>query len=90
MYKAHQNERLTKDDIKGLDLYSLGILRNSIFAKYNYAFNSEFYQAYFNLFAFYNHYEKKGKRTKNVDDKLTETDKANVAFILNAEKKLKN
>ncbi len=90
MYKAHQNEKLTKEDIKGLDLYALGILRNSIFAKYNYAFSSEFYQAYFNLFAFYNHYEKKGKRTKNVNDKLTTTDKANVAFILNAEKKLKN
>jgi len=90
MYKAHQNERLTKDDIKGLDLYALGILRNSIFAKYNYAFNSEFYQAYFNLFAFYNHSEKKGKRTKNINDKLTDTDKANVALILNAEKKLGN
>ncbi len=90
MYKAHQNEKLTKEDIKGLDLYALGILRNSIFAKYNYAFSSGFYQAYFNLFAFYNHYEKKGKRTKNVNDKLTTTDKANVAFILNAEKKLKN
>jgi len=90
MYKAHQNKKLTKDDIKGLDLYALGILRNSIFAKYNYAFSSEFYQAYFNLFAFYNHYEKKGKRTKNVNDKLTDIDKANIAFILNAEKKLKN
>jgi len=90
MYKAHQNEKLTKDDIKGLDLYALGILRNSIFAKYNYAFNSEFYQAYFNLFAFYNHSEKKGKRTKNINDKLTDTDKANVALILNAEKKLGN
>ena len=89
MYKAHQNNKLTEEDIEGLDLYALGILRNSIFAKYNYAFNSEFYQAYFNLFAFYNHSEKKGKRTKNVNEKLSETDKANVAFVLKAEKKLK-
>ncbi|ALO13918.1 hypothetical protein L21SP5_00238 [Salinivirga cyanobacteriivorans] len=88
MYKGHQNEKLTKDDIKGLDLYTLGILRNSIFAKYNYAFSSEFYQAYFNLFAFYNHYEKKGKRTKNINDKLTETDKFNIKLITNTEKEL--
>ncbi|ALO13825.1 hypothetical protein L21SP5_00145 [Salinivirga cyanobacteriivorans] len=88
MYKAHKNNKLTEEDLEGLDLYALGILRNSIFAKYNYAFNSEFYQAYFNLFAFYNHYEKKGKRTKDINDKLTETDKYNIKLITNIEKEL--
>jgi hypothetical protein len=88
MYKAYENNLLTQNDIKGLERYELSILRNLIFAKYNYAFKSEFYQAYFNLFEFYGDYYKRNARVKDVSNKLTEADKANIKLIQDAESKL--
>ena len=81
MYKAYNNKGLTKEELKGFGEYELGILRNLIFAKYNYDFSSESYQAYFNLYAFYNTPEMRNSRTKDVNGKLTEEDKANLALI---------
>jgi len=81
MYKAYKNKGLTKEDIKGFGEYELGILRNLIFAKHNYDFSSEFYQAYFNLYAFYNDPEMRNARTKNVNEKLTAADKTNLELI---------
>jgi len=72
---------LKKEDLKGFGKYELGILRNLIFAKYNYAFSSEFYQAYFNLYEFYGNKEAQKSRVKDVNNKLTETDKANIKLI---------
>ena len=85
MYKAYNNSNLTKEDLKSFGEYELGILRNLIFAKYNYDFNSEFYQAYFNLYDFYNTPEMRKTRTKDVNGKLTDTDKANLELIKSME-----
>jgi hypothetical protein len=81
MYKLYNSNLLTKEDIKGLEDYELGILRNLIFAKYNYAFTSEFYQAYFNLYEFYKDENKQKSRLKDVSHLLTETDEENIEFI---------
>jgi hypothetical protein len=88
MYKAYENSLLAQNDIKDFGKYELGILRNLIFAKYNYVFSSEFYQAYFNLYEFYGNKDARKSRVKNVNDKLTETDKANIKLIQDAENKL--
>jgi hypothetical protein len=87
MYKAYHNGLLVMEDIKGLEEYELGILRNLIFAKHNYAFSSEFYQAYFNLYEFYGDDKKRKTREENVDHLLTETDKANIKCIREIETK---
>jgi hypothetical protein len=84
MYKAYNNTTLTKEDLKGFGEYELGILRNLIFAKHNYDFSSEFYQAYFNLYAFYNTPEMRNSRTKDMNGKLTGADKANLGLIKKA------
>ena len=93
MYKAYNNILLTPKDITGFGKYELGILRNLIFAKYNYGFGSEFYQAYFNLYEFYCSSDKRKSR-KNMDDVsrlLTDIDKANVKMIQDADiKTIKN
>lgn len=86
MNKAYNNKGLTKEDLKGFGEYELGILRNLIFAKYNYDFSSEFYQAYFNLYAFYNAPDMHNSRTKDVNGKLTGADKANLELIKGMEK----
>lgn len=88
MYKAYNDTLLTEEELKGLGSYELGILRNLIFAKHNYDFSSEFYQAYFNLFAFYNHPDMRNSRTKNVNHLLTEQDKENLNLIKELEGKL--
>ena len=86
MYKAYNNNTLTNEDLRGFGEYELGILRNLIFAKYNYDFNSEFYQAYFNLYAFYSSPDMRKSRTKDVNGKLTESDKANLELIKSIKK----
>jgi len=86
MYKVYNNNLLTDEDMKGFGKYELGILRNLIFAKHNYAFDSEFYQAYFNLYEFYNNENMKSSRTKDINNKLTEMDKKNLEIIKNKEK----
>jgi hypothetical protein len=85
MYKAYNNNTLTREDLKGFGKYELDILRNLIFAKYNYDFSSEFYQAYFNLYAFYNTPEMRNSRTKDINGKLTGADKANLELIKSME-----
>jgi hypothetical protein len=85
MYKAYNNNLLTNEDMKDFEKYELGILRNLIFAKYNYAFSSEFYQAYFNLYEFYGNEKAQKTREKDVNNKLTEIDKANIKLIKEAE-----
>ncbi|HAN17027.1 MAG: hypothetical protein A2X13_02340 [Bacteroidetes bacterium GWC2_33_15] len=86
MYKVYNDILLKTYELKSLEKLELGILRNLIFAKYNYDFTTEFYQAYFNLFEFYSSIDKRNTRTKNVNDKLTEIDKANIALIKEIEK----
>jgi hypothetical protein len=88
LYKAYNDTILAKEEIQDLGKYELGILRNLLFAKYNYDFNAEFYQAYFNLFAFYNHPDMRKTRTKNVDNLLTDSDRKNLEIIRNLESKI--
>ncbi|MCL2098784.1 MAG: YARHG domain-containing protein [Bacteroidales bacterium] len=87
MYRAYHNEMIKKEDLQKFSKYELGILRNLIFAKYNYAFSSEFYQAYFNLYEFYGNEQAQKTRIKDVNAKLTETDKANINMIKEIEAK---
>jgi hypothetical protein len=88
MYNVYYGKMLTKEEVQGFGKYELGILRNLIFAKYNYAFTSEFYQAYFNLYEFYGNDRKRKTRVTNITSLLTETDKTNIKLIKEAEVKL--
>ena len=89
MYRAYNDTLLSEADIEGMGKYELGILRNLLFAKHNYAFKSEFYQAYFNMYKFYNSQKMITTRKTNVDNELTANDKANIALIRKMEAKLK-
>ena len=53
MLKIFYDSLLTQQEISGFGKYELSVLRNLVFAKHNYKFESEFWQAYFNLFEFY-------------------------------------
>jgi hypothetical protein len=88
MYKAFHNGILTQQDIKGLSKKELGILRNLLFAKHNYQFDSLYYQAYFKTLDFYVQLGR-DSRTKNINHLLTEVDKANIALIRAAEARVK-
>jgi len=79
--KIYHNQRLEVNVFSEFSLYDLLLLKNMIFAKHNYAFDNPYYQAYFNLFSFYNTDEMRKARTKNVNNKLSEADKANLAEI---------
>jgi len=88
MYKAYNDTLLTNDEVADFGKYELGIFRNLIFAKHNYDFSKEFYQAYFNLYAFYNNEKMRKTRTKDVNGKLTEADKTNLKLIKEQEAKV--
>jgi hypothetical protein len=81
---AHQifkGQVISKDQLKTFNEDQLAVLKNLVFAKHNYGFNSEFYQAYFNLFKFYNDEKKRASRTKDMTDLLTEADLSNLETI---------
>ena len=59
-----------------LSIEDLDIMRNEIFAEYGYRFQSEKWQKYFSNKKWYK------PRYDNVDDQLTEIDKANIKVIL--------
>ncbi len=82
--QVFNNQPLYKNDIQQLDFYQLSILKNSVFAKHNYQFNSDFYKAYFSLFAFYANEEAGKTRTKNVNALLTDNDQSNLKLIFSA------
>ncbi len=86
-YQIFTDQLLPKDRFKDFDEEQLGILKNFVFAKHNYAFNSDFYQAYFNLFDFYNNEAKRATRTKNMEGLLTKADLQNLEIINKALKK---
>ena len=75
----YTNQQLTKEELNELALENVLILKNFVFARHHYDFNSPFYQAYFNLFFFYSDPDK--EKTKNVNSLLTETDKHNLKLI---------
>jgi len=90
MYKIYNDTLVTKEELADFGRYELGILRNLIFAKHNYDFSTEFYQAYFNLYAFYNDPEMRKSRTKDINGKLTESDKTNLRLIKTKEAEIKH
>jgi hypothetical protein len=67
-----------------LSLEDLEMMRNEIFAEYGYKFKTEKWQEYFSQQPWYN------PRYDDVNDRLTEIDKANVKFILEIEEKMKD
>lgn len=87
MLKAYSNGNIERDEIIGLGKDELAILRNLIFAKHNYDFDSDFYKAYFNLYCFYNTDEMRSSRTKDINNKLTDNDKKNLNLIKSLEGK---
>ncbi|XOV91128.1 MAG: YARHG domain-containing protein [Bacteroidota bacterium] len=80
-YQIFTGQIIVQNQIEGFNSEQLSILKNLAFAKHNYAFNSDFYQAYFNLFDFYNNEEKRASRTKNMDGLLTASDLKNLEII---------
>lgn len=82
--RIFHNKRLAVDMLSGFSLYDLLVLKNMIFAKHNYAFDSKYYQAFFNLYPFYNSKSMKASRTKDVNDKLTKIDIENLKLIAKA------
>ena len=65
-----------------LSIEDLDIMRNEIFAEYGYKFKTEKWQKYFSAQPWYN------PRYDDVNDLLTEIDKANVELILNVKKQM--
>ena len=86
-YKIYYDSILSSFDLS-LTKQQLTLAKNFIFAKHNFKFDSKYYQAYFNLFEFYNLEEKKKMRIKNVSKLLGDADRKNL-FLLNKEIKRK-
>jgi hypothetical protein len=75
LYKIYNNQLLTKEEIAGFDQWELHKLKNMVFAKHNYQFESHYLQAFYNLFQFY-----KGS-VKDVNNLLTTEDQENLKLI---------
>ncbi len=86
-YQVFKGHMIIKDQVRAFDKDQLGILKNLVFAKHNYAFSTDFYQAYFNLFEFYHDEKRRAIRTKNMEGLLTEADTKNLEVINKALKK---
>lgn len=65
-----------------LSIEDLDIMRNEIFAEYGYKFSTAKWQDYFGQFAWYR------PAFDNVDDQLSETDKANIKTILELKERM--
>lgn len=72
---ADSYARLTHEDISGLDSNELRILRNSYYARNGYIFKDQELAAYFSRYDWYH------PVSRNVDNKLTETQKSNINLI---------
>ena len=80
-YRIYADSILISEDLKKCTKHELDLLKNMVFAKHNYQFQTDFYQAYFNYYEFYNSEEKRKTRVKDVNRLLTESDKQNLALI---------
>jgi len=70
-----KNKILKSHDLYNLNGSQLRIIRNSIYAKYNYKFKSKTLLKYFSKFSWYN------PNKKNVDGELTLFDKKNIKLL---------
>jgi len=73
--------KIKKEDLEEYNTDELLLLKNMIYAKHNYQFEDDYYQAYFNLYRFYNTQEKRNSRLKDVSKLLTPIDKENLKLI---------
>jgi hypothetical protein len=77
LYDIYHNTLLDKTTVENFDKWELHKLKNMVFAKHGYQFQSEYLQAFFNLFQFYavsNH-------QSDVFHLLTPEDKKNLELI---------
>lgn len=81
--KVTEPKIITVAELENKDLDELRIIRNEIFARKGYIFNSEDLKKHFLGFDWYE------PRFTNVDSLLTETDKKNIQTILELEKEIK-
>ena len=77
LYDIYNNVLIDKTEVETFDEWELNKLRNMIFAKHGYQFKSEYLQAFFNLFDFYNNI----KKTDDVTNSLTPSDKKNLEVV---------
>jgi len=89
MVKVYYDSLLTKEEVSAFGKYELSILRNLIFAKHNFKFDSDYWQAYFNLFEFYRSEGKRKSRIKDVEKLFSSIDKKNLEMIRREERKRK-
>ncbi|MDR3227666.1 MAG: YARHG domain-containing protein, partial [Prevotellaceae bacterium] len=85
LYDIYHNTLLEKSVVEKFDEWELRMLRNMVFAKHSYQFQSKYLQAFFNLFNFY--YGK--KHLADVNDLLTPIDKKNLELIQQVNKNKK-
>ena len=78
-YKIYHNKEIKKEDLSNKNLFHLKLMKNMVFAKHNYKFDTKYYQAFFNQYYFYS--EKRDSRTKKVNSHLTDIDKHNLKLI---------
>ena len=78
-YKIYHNKEIKKEDLSNKNLFHLKLMKNMVFAKHNYKFDTKYYQAFFNQYYFYS--EKRDSRTKKVNSLLTDIDKHNLKLI---------
>ncbi len=81
--KMNTGQILIEADLKSLSKYSLTILKNFIYAKYNYEFADPYWEAYSNQYSFYSefYFKKKMPRERFVDDLFSASDKQNVLLV---------
>ena len=77
------NNKLSNSDLNNLNAHELYYLRNEFYARHGYIFVSERLNKYFSAQPWYS-----GK-SKNVDNKITDIEKYNIALIKNLEKEMK-
>ena len=81
---SQHEELYQKSDLQKSSLKELRVMRNEIFAKHGYIFKDQDLTEYFSQFDWYKPTE------QNVDNLLTENDKANINLILQVESEITN
>ena len=81
LYAIYRNQELSSYDIESLDQEQLQLAKNMVFARHNYQFSSSYYQAFFNLFDFYNTEAVRKTRTKTMEGKLSYHDNRNLELF---------
>lgn len=81
LYAIYHNQQLSRYDLEQLNRQQLQLAKNMIFARHNYQFDSPYYQAFFNLFNFYNTEEMRKTRTRTMEGKMSINDVQNSRLI---------